>query len=222
MLEDMNRRLVIVSFPPSCGKDAEPLMRLESEIIRSTSLEACPVHLPHGQGQLEALAKEDCLVLPLLVQKGSTYKAIRTMFPHTAPPLLDSDENMNTIASALCRKLIPAQDRRYILIAHGDGNEPTEEYSRFSSFLRKDMSLVTLKGTKSYTSFHPQERTLVLVPFLLCAGHHAKHDIMKKVLPHYSDGSRTVSMREQGLLTLVPEIRNIFLSRLHSMEKDID
>lgn len=192
------------------------------ELQDASSLSCGSISLMHQDisSRLAFSPDEKILILPLLIQKGGTYEKLLQCGFETAPPLLFRTEDIVECASIVNSTLERKRDHSYILIAHGDEQRTIKEFRALQECLRDDVIITALKGKDRYTEVSPSCRNITLIPFLLTCAHHAKHEIMAGCTKHFTSSGYDVSFIGNGILSVFPSLKNIFIRHLLELQKE--
>ena len=218
----MKKRIIIAYFGTKDEKAMAQLSSFIKELQAESSVSCGSISLMHKDvaNQLVFPADEKILMLPLLIQRGGTYEKLLSCGFETAPPLLWRTEDIRECASVINRTLERKTDHNYILIAHGDEQRTIEEYGTLQNCLRDDVIITALKGKDNYRTLKPHCTGLTLIPFLLTCGHHAKHEIMAGCTKHFDSSGYDVSFIGNGILSVFPSLKNIFIRHMKELEKE--
>ncbi len=211
----MSERIIIVSFGTRDSSAAETMERLERRLESLSPFSVSKAYLSSQEHSLEkaisSLGPDNARIMPILIQKGEEYDRILSYGFRTGSPLLGSEEDAAAISKILSTSLPEKSDTSYLLIAHGSEGRRIPEYDILNSFLRSDISLVTLKGPGNYhTAKLGEKENIIVVPFLLAFGRHAKNDIKKEAVPFLMEKGRNVRLEENGLLSFSEDFSLLF------------
>ena len=218
----MEEHVIIASFGTSDRIAAESISNLEKTLKEISTCSVSTAYLSSKEHSIEKElsmnASKSVSIMPLLVQKGSEYERILSYGKHTGEPLLSSEHDAKRIAIVLDRALVRKENTSYLLIAHGQRERKVKEYEKLASHLRSDISLTFLMGPEKYTiSRLPENEKIVIVPFLLVFGHHAKEDIRKNVIPFLESRGKEVMLIEKSLLELSYGFSEIFKDHFRAL-----
>ena len=218
----MKKRIIIAYFGTKDEKAMAQLSSFIKELQAESSVSCGSISLMHKDvsGQLAIPPDEKILMLPLLIQRGGTYEKLLSCGFETAPPLLCRTEDIRECASVINSTLEKKKDHNYILVAHGDEQRAIEEYGTLQECLRDDVIITALKGKDNYRTLKPHCTGLTLIPFLLTCGHHAKHEIMAGCTKHFASSGYDVSFIGNGILSVFPSLKNIFIRHLTELQKE--
>ena len=218
----MKKRIIIAYFGTKDEKAMAELSSFIRELQDASSLSCGNISLMHQDipSRLLFPPDEKILILPLLIQKGGTYEKLLQSGFETAPPLLFRTEDIVECASVINNTLEKKKDHNYILVAHGDEQRTIEEYGTLQECLRDDVIITSLKGKDNYRTLKPHCTGLTLIPFLLTCGHHAKHEIMAGCTKHFASSGYDVSSIGNGILSVFPSLKNIFIRHLMELQKE--
>lgn len=218
----MKKRIIIAYFGTKDEKAMAELSSFIRELQDASSLSCGSISLMHQDisSRLAFSPDEKILILPLLIQKGGTYEKLLQSGFETAPPLLFRTEDIVECASVINSTLEKKKDHNYILVAHGDEQRTIEEYGTLQECLRDDVIITALKGKDNYRTLKPHCTGLTLIPFLLTCGHHAKHEIMAGCTKHFDSSGYDVSFIGNGILSVFPSLKNIFIRHLMELQKE--
>ena len=218
----MKKRIIIAYFGTKDEKAMSELSSFITELQDASSLSCGSISLMHQDisSRLAFSPDEKILILPLLIQKGGTYEKLLSCGAVTAPPLLCRKDDIRECASVINSTLDKKKDHNYILVAHGDEQRTIEEYRTLQEHLRDDVIITALKGKDNYRTLKPHCTGLTLIPFLLTCGHHAKHEIMAGCSKHFASSGYCVSFIENGILSVFPSLKNIFIRHLMELQKE--
>ena len=218
----MKKRIIIAYFGTKDEKAMAQLSSFIKELQAESSVSCGSISLMHKDvaNQLVFPADEKILMLPLLIQRGGTYEKLLSCGFETAPPLLCRTEDIRECASVINSTLEKKKDHNYILVAHGDEQRTIEEYRTLQECLRDDVIITALKGKDNYRTLKPHCTGLTLIPFLLTCGHHAKHEIMAGCTKHFASSGYDVSSIGNGILSVFPSLKNIFIRHLMELQKE--
>ena len=218
----MKKRIIIAYFGTKDEKAMAQLSSFIKELQAESSVSCGSISLMHKDvaNQLVFPADEKILMLPLLIQRGGTYEKLLSCGFETAPPLLCRTEDIRECASVINSTLEKKKDHNYILVAHGDEQRTIEEYRTLQECLRDDVIITALKGKDNYRTLKPHCTGLTLIPFLLTCGHHAKHEIMAGCTKHFASSGYDVSFIGNGILSVFPSLKNIFIRHLMELQKE--
>ena len=218
----MKKRIIIAYFGTKDEKAMAQLSSFIKELQAESSVSCGSISLMHKDvsGQLAIPPDEKILMLPLLIQRGGTYEKLLSCGFETAPPLLCRTEDIRECASVINSTLEKKKDHNYILVAHGDEQRMIEEYRTLQECLRDDVIITALKGKDNYRTLKPHCTGLTLIPFLLTCGHHAKHEIMAGCTKHFASSGYDVSFIGNGILSVFPSLKNIFIRHLMELQKE--
>lgn len=218
----MKKRIIIAYFGTKDEKAMAELSSFIRELQDASSLPCGSISLMHQDISSRLLFPPDekILILPLLIQKGGTYEKLLQYGFETAPPLLCRRDDIMECASVINSTLEKKKDHNYILVAHGDEQRTIEEYRALQECLRDDVIITSLKGKDNYRTLKPHCTGLTLIPFLLTCGHHAKHEIMAGCTKHFASSGYDVSFIGNGILSVFPSLKNIFIRHLMELQKE--
>ena len=218
----MKKRIIIAYFGTKDEKAMAELSSFIRELQDASSLSCGSISLMHQDISSRLLFPPDekILMLPLLIQRGGTYEKLLSCGFETAPPLLCRTEDIRECASVINSTLEKKKDHNYILVAHGDEQRTIEEYRTLQECLRDDVIITALKGKDNYRTLKPHCTGLTLIPFLLTCGHHAKHEIMTGCTKHFASSGYGVSFIGNGILSVFPSLKNIFIQHLMELQKE--
>ena len=218
----MKKRIIIAYFGTKDEKAMAQLSSFIKELQAESSVSCGSISLMHKDvsGQLAIPPDEKILMLPLLIQRGGTYEKLLSCGFETAPPLLCRTEDIRECASVINSTLEKKKGHNYILVAHGDEQQTIEEYRTLQECLRDDVIITALKGKDNYRTLKPHCTGLTLIPFLLTCGHHAKHEIMAGCTKHFASSGYDVSFIGDGILSVFPSLKNIFIRHLMELQKE--
>ena len=201
----MTGNVLIVSFRPE-GREtaalAEKLIRISPVPAAIACLRSKPGSSVPELSSAIAESDGDTLIMPMLIQKGSAYRAILSYGCRTGLPLLGDEESASEAAEALSEALERKDGKNYLIIAHGDREGNTGEYRMLKSLLREDMMLCSLSGQDAFSpEAVPYAAETEIIPFLLSYGFHAGKDIEEIILPELEQ-TRKAYIRRCSLLSL--------------------
>ena len=201
----MTGNVLIVSFRPE-GREtaalAEELIRISPVPAATACLRSKPGSSVPELSSAIAESDGDTLIMPMLIQKGSAYRAILSYGCRTGLPLLGDEESASEAAEALSEALERKDGKNYLIIAHGDREGNTDEYRMLKSLLRDDMMHCSLSGQDAFSpEAVPYAAETEIIPFLLSYGFHAGKDIEETILPELEQ-TRKAYIRSCSLLSL--------------------
>lgn len=183
---------------------------------------------PVGQSLSEALAdlqRRDArrvLVATTHVADGRLQReaadAVRAAAPgfeslRLAPPLLATEKDLKLVARALDAAL-PARPGRVVALAGHRGAECGKAFARLELALRRrgrgDLLVDAPDRLPARLREH-SEHTVLLGPFLMALGHHARHDVLSDLCDELARGGARVTPWPHSLAEL-PEVRRLVVS----------
>lgn len=152
-----------------------------------------------------------------------------------ADALLARKEDYQAVAEALWDSLYKtAQERIVILMGHGSKQEADASYLRMEEalqrYVNREIYIATVEGKRTIEDVlaemgkrHQKERPAVLLtPFMLVAGDHAKHDMAEGEASFYVKLQRSGYQTEclQRGIGEYEKIRKIYLERIQRAERE--
>lgn len=152
-----------------------------------------------------------------------------------ADALLARKEDYQAVAEALWDSLYEmAQERIVILMGHGSKQEADASYLRMEKALQRyanrEIYIATVEGNRTIEDVltemekrHQKEKPAVLLmPFMLVAGDHARHDMVEGEASFYAKLQRAGYQTEclQRGIGEYEKIRKIYLERIQRAEKE--
>lgn len=152
-----------------------------------------------------------------------------------ADALLARKEDYQAVAEALWDSLYKtAQERIVILMGHGSKQEADASYLRMEEavqrYANREIYIATVEGKRTIEDVltemgkrHQKERPAVLLtPFMLVAGDHAKHDMAEGEASFYAKLQRSGYQTEclQRGIGEYEKIRKIYLERIQRAERE--
>lgn len=150
---------------------AQAMQRLEEEGFTHVAVQS--THVMHGEEYEKMLSQLEPFRLRMKVSVGM--------------PLLHAEEDYNAVAEALLNWLPPLeQDEALVLMGHGTTHFANSAYAQMEHMLQSHCDRVylatvegypTLDSVKRQLAKRPEIRRLMLAPFMLVAGDHARNDM---------------------------------------------
>lgn len=194
--------------------------------------------VPQAMECLEAEGVTQIAVQPIYVTQGVEYQRLCSQLePYrqririaVGAPLLDTDADFETVADALPEWLPPLEDREaLILMGHGSDDSGNAAYARLEQTLQSRCGRSyaaamkgdpTLENVVQRLSMRPEIRKLMLAPFLITPGGHARKDLLAWELSLKSAGY-PVRCVAQGL-GQCPRIRELFAAHCLAAVETLD
>lgn len=130
-----------------------------------------------------------------------------------APPLLSTEKDLELVARALDEALPACPERVVALVGHR-GAECQEAFAGLELALRRrgrDDLLVDAPDCLPGRLRERAERAVLLGPFLMALGHHARHDVLGDLCDELARGGARVTPWPHPLAEL-PEVRRLAVS----------
>lgn len=150
---------------------AQAMQRLEEEGFTHVAVQS--THVMHGEEYEKMLSQLEPFRLRMKVSVGM--------------PLLHAEEDYNAVAEALLNWLPPLeQDEALVLMGHGTTHFANSAYAQMEHMLQSHCDRVYLATVEGYPTLdsverqlakRPEIRRLMLAPFMLVAGDHARNDM---------------------------------------------
>ena len=194
--------------------------------------------VPQAMEHLAAEGITYVAVQPLYVTQGAEYQRLmdqlisyrQQMRIAVGAPLLYTDADFETTADALMEWLPPLEkEEALVLMGHGGEGSGNAAYVRLEQVLQRRcdrLYVATMKGeptleaVKQTLSHRPKLRKLMLAPFLLTAGGHARKDLVSWEASLRNDGY-SVRCVHRGLGEC-PRIRGLFAAHCLAAVKTLD
>lgn len=186
---------------------AQALDRLEAEGFTHVAVQS--THVMHGEEYEKMLSQLSPYRLRMRISVGA--------------PLLHGEEDYEAVADALLNWLpMPEQDEALVFMGHGTVHYANAAYAQMEHMLRARNDRIyfatvegypTLESVKRQLSARPEIRKVLLTPFMLVAGDHARNDMAG------SDDSWKTELEAAGYevrcllqgLGQCPAIQNLFV-----------
>ena len=150
---------------------AQAMQRLEEEGFTHIAVQS--THVMHGEEYEKMLSQLEPYRLRMKVSVGM--------------PLLHGEEDYAAVAQALLNWLPPlAEDEALVLMGHGTTHFANSAYAQMEHMLQSSCDRVYLATVEGYPTLEsverqlakrPEIRRLMLAPFMLVAGDHARNDM---------------------------------------------
>ena len=150
-----------------------------------------------------------------IMEMQSSFKEIRI-----GDPLLYTPQDYENVIKALTNNSNP--NLAYVLVGHGTYDSATAQYAMLDYMLKskgyKNYFVGTVEGYPSFDDMllqlkHSGLKEIVLSPFMLVAGEHAKNDIAEDWKSDLEKSGYKVDYKDEAL-GQIPAIQDLFISHL--------
>lgn len=150
-----------------------------------------------------------------IMEMQSSFKEIRI-----GDPLLYTPQDYENVIKALTNNSNP--NLAYVLVGHGTYDSATAQYAMLDYMLKskgyKNYFVGTVEGYPSFDDMllqlkHSGLKEIVLSPFMLVAGEHAKNDIAEDWKSNLEKSGYNVDYKDEAL-GQIPAIQDLFISHL--------